>query len=122
MPLSDSPSSGMGSAPLHVPYELDRESSHFAHAHAFDPPVAAGMLAKRGAKSQEREDVIPRKIAARASAGLGVLLSMGSTAGLASEHIPSDALNLPLGAGEGSAHLLHLLFMTATPQPSIINY
>lgn len=125
MPLTDSPTSGMGSAPPHAPYDVDRERGHVAHAHAYGPPVAVeplGMLAKRGAKSREREDETPRKITARASPGPGVLISMGSTAGLASEHIPSDALNLPLGAGKGSAHLLHLPFKATTPEPSITDH
>ena len=126
MPLSDSPTGGMGSAPLHVPYELDRESGHFAHAHAhaYGPPVAVrplGMGAKRRARSQEREEGTPRKIAERASPGPGVLLSMASNARQVSEHIPSDALSLPLGAGEDSAHPLHVPLCLIPGSPLITN-
>jgi len=100
---TDSPTSGVGSAPLQMPEDMDYGAARFGHP--YDTPMVSkaptARTAKRRAQDHDAYDSMPIKHPATAPAATSRSFFGDSyaTTGPPSEHIPMDALGLPFGTG-----------------------
>ena len=101
---TDSPTSGVGSAPLQMPEDMDYGAARFGHP--YDTPMVSkaptARTAKRRAQDHDAYDSMPIKHPATAPAATSRSFFGDSyaTTGPPSEHIPMDALGLPFGTGK----------------------